>query len=101
MPVVNELRRLGHDVLTIAEAGLSNQQTPDIEVLRFASADNRVVLTLNRKHFVQLHNMSADHGGIVVCMVDLDAIAQAQRKHETVISGEPLKRALVRINRPA
>ena len=47
LPVVLELRRLGHDVLTTHDAGKSEQSIPDNEVLRFASSENRAVLTLN------------------------------------------------------
>ena len=36
MPVVEELRRLGHDALTSRESGRSNQSIPDEEVLGFA-----------------------------------------------------------------
>jgi predicted nuclease of predicted toxin-antitoxin system len=46
--VVDELRRLGHDVLTSYEAGLANQKIPDDQVLQFAISQNRAVLTLNR-----------------------------------------------------
>ncbi len=36
-PVVLELRRLGHDVLTMHEAGLANQCMADDAVLLYAS----------------------------------------------------------------
>ena len=55
LPVVEELRRLGHDVLTIQEAGKANQECPDEAVLASASADDRALLTINRKHFIRLH----------------------------------------------
>ena len=64
MPVVEELRRIGHDVLTIQETGKVGQSIPDEEVLAFASADNRAVLTLNRKHFIHLHSSNPEHNGI-------------------------------------
>jgi hypothetical protein len=40
--VVEELRRLGHDVLTCYEAGRANQKIPDDKVLQFAISQNRV-----------------------------------------------------------
>ena len=43
--VVEELRRLGHDVLTIQEAGKAGQAVPDEEVLDYAVAASRAVLT--------------------------------------------------------
>lgn len=49
------LRRLGHDVLTTQEAGKAEQSVPDEEILAFASAQGRAVLTLNLKHFIHLH----------------------------------------------
>lgn len=60
LPVVEELRRLGHDVLTVQETGKGNQAVPDEDVLAFAVSENRAVLTLNRKHFVRLHNAQPD-----------------------------------------
>lgn len=55
LPVVEELRRLGHDVLTIQETGQVGQAMSDEAVLAFARAEGRALLTLNRKHFIRLH----------------------------------------------
>jgi hypothetical protein len=44
-PAVEELRRLGHDVRTVQEAGRSGQGIDDEEVLADATADQRTVLT--------------------------------------------------------
>ena len=46
--IVNELRRLGHDVLTSYEAGNANQRIPDEQVLVTATAADRCVITFNR-----------------------------------------------------
>jgi hypothetical protein len=41
---------------------------PDPEVLAFAAAEARILLTNNRRHFLLLHRRrTADHAGIVVC----------------------------------
>jgi predicted nuclease of predicted toxin-antitoxin system len=53
--VVEILRDLGHDVLTVQEAG--NAGLPDEEVIAFATSQNRAVLTLNRRHFIRLHQL--------------------------------------------
>jgi hypothetical protein len=45
LPVVEELRRLGHDVQTVQEAGRANQGIDDARVLADAVADLRAVLT--------------------------------------------------------
>ena len=100
LPVVEELRRLGHDVLTVQDTGKSGQAVPDEEVLAFASADNRLVLTLNRKHFVHLHGTNPDHAGIIVCTFDPDFIGQAGRIHSALISQTRLSGQLIRVNRP-
>ena len=55
LPVVEELRRLEHNVLTIQETGKANQAVPDEAVLNFATEQGRAILTINRKHFVRLH----------------------------------------------
>jgi hypothetical protein len=79
LPVVVELRRLGCDVLTVQETGRADRSLPDDEVLAFATSQRRAALTLNRRHFVRLHQQNPDHGGIVVCTVDPDFTAQAAR----------------------
>ena len=54
LSVVLELRRLGHDTLTIQETGKAGQRVTDEQVLAFATSDNRVVLTLNRRRSLLL-----------------------------------------------
>jgi len=49
--VVEELRRLGHDVLTAFEDGRANKSITDAELLERATQLDRVVLTLNRLDF--------------------------------------------------
>jgi hypothetical protein len=46
MPVVEELRQLGHDVVSIQERGRASEGTPDEEVLKLAIAEDRAVLTI-------------------------------------------------------
>jgi predicted nuclease of predicted toxin-antitoxin system len=99
VPAVEELRRLGHDVLTSHEAGKSGRAVPDEEVLAFALENDRALLTLNRRHFVRLHEVRQDHAGIVVCSVDPDFISMAARVHEAIESTEILRGCLVRVNR--
>jgi len=53
LPVVEVLRRLGHDVVTIQEVGRAEQAMTDVKVLEEAGSGRRAVLTLNRKHFVR------------------------------------------------
>ena len=53
--VVQELRRLGHDVLTALEDGKANQAITDADLLTRASALRRVLLTLDGQDFKRLH----------------------------------------------
>lgn len=99
-PAAEELRRLGHDVLTVQEAGYSGQAVPDEQVLDFAKTQERAVVTLNRKHFVRLHQERPDHCGIIVCTFDSDFSGLARRIHEAVKGQEPLAGGLLRVNRP-
>ncbi len=101
LPVVEELQRLGHDVLTVHAAGQAGMAVTDEAVLRFARAQGRAVLTFNRRHFIRLHALSSDHSGIVVCTVDADALALAQRIHLAISTPADLSGRLVRVNRPA
>ena len=100
LPVVEELRRLGHDVLTVLEAGNAGRAISDEEVLAFATALSRAVLTLNRKHFIRLHHASTQHAGIVACTFDLDFVGQARRIDEALRDCQSLGGQLLRVNRP-
>jgi predicted nuclease of predicted toxin-antitoxin system len=99
LPVVEKLRALGHDVLTIQEAGRADQALPDNEVLKFAINENRAVLTLNRRHFIRLHQDQPQHAGIIVCTVDPDFAGQAERIHEAIRAQSSLSGQLLRVNR--
>ncbi|MBI4606927.1 MAG: DUF5615 family PIN-like protein [Planctomycetes bacterium] len=101
LPVVEGLRRLGHDVLTVQETGRANQRFPDSDVLEFAVGEKRVVLTLNRRDFVRLHRESQDHHGIIVCTEDPDFDAQADRIHQAILAAGDLTGQLVRVVRPS
>jgi predicted nuclease of predicted toxin-antitoxin system len=101
LPVVQELRRLGHDVLTVQEMGKGNQAVPDEEVMAFAIAEKRALLTLNRKHFVRMHNTQPEHSGIIVCTFDADFTGQANRIHSAIESRPQLDGQLIRVNRSA
>lgn len=100
MPVVEELRRLGHEVLTTLEAGEAGKSAPDEQVLAFATAQARALVTLNRKHFIHLHNANPDQAGIIVCSFDPDFSRLAQRIHDAINSKSQLSGELIRINRP-
>ena len=98
---VHELRACGHDVLTSLEAGRANQKIPDDEVLRYATEQQRAVLTLNRLDFFRLHRVAGPHAGIVACTQDADSAALARRIHQTIEVAGELKGQLIRIIRPA
>ncbi len=100
-PVVEELKSLGHDVLTLQETGNAGQSVPDEIVLEYATRDRRALLTMNRKHFIHLHRSSSHHAGIVVCSFDPRFVNQAQRINAAIESHEGnLNGKLIRISRP-
>ncbi len=99
LPVVEELRRLGHDVLTTHESGRAGSAIPDDEVLAFSVAEKRVLLTINQ-HFIRLHRQKPDHAGIIVCTFDLNYTALAQRIHDALAAQQDMNGQLIRINRP-
>lgn len=98
-PAAQELRRLGHDVMTVQESGLGGQSITDESVLRFAISQRRAVVTLNRRHFVRLHDESPGHTGIIVCTADKDFIALASRIDVAIRSNNCLDGRLARVNR--
>jgi hypothetical protein len=93
--VVEELRRLGHDVLTCQEAGRAGQGIDDDTVLDDARDMRRIVLTQNRDDFKKLHRTGLPHHGIVECTYDRNTESLAQRVVEAVSQEEPGGRWLV------
>ena len=100
LPVVMALRRLGHDILTTHESGKADQAIPDEDVLKFAKGEERAVLTLNRRHFIHLHQIASDHAGIIVCTFDSDFDALAERIHDILNVHQRIAGNLIRVNRP-
>jgi predicted nuclease of predicted toxin-antitoxin system len=99
LPVLHALRALGHDVHTLHDYGHSGQALPDPEVLALATAQQRALLTLNRRDFIRLHLQNAAHAGIIVCTFDADFVGQAQRI-ATALTAQPiLIGQLLRVNR--
>ena len=99
LPVVEALRELGHNLLTTYESGKAGQAVSDEDILAFAIAESRIVLTLNRRHFIRLHQAMPDHRGIIVCTYDFEALAG--RIHRELETYSDWTGRLVRINRPA
>lgn len=99
LPVVETLRQLGHDVLTVSDTGKAEQSMPDEAVLEFATQDDRILLTLNRKHFIRLHKQVADHAGMIVCTFDPDFTGQARRIDEAIHAASIWVGQIVRVNR--
>jgi len=95
------LREMGHDILTVQEAGKGNLGIPDEDVLSFAVADNRSVVTLNRDDFIRLHRADSQHCGIVVCTNDPDRARMASRLNDAIVDRVDLQGNLIRVVRPA
>jgi len=99
LQVIEALRLLGHDVVLAGESR-QGSGAPDSVVLSEACLDQRAVLTLDRRDFIQLHRQQPDHEGIIVCTFDPDFVGQAARIHAALPSGGPLRGTLLRVNRP-
>ena len=96
--VVQMLRDLGHDVLTVQEAG--RRGSDDSEVLADATADSRAVLTHNHRHYRRLHARQT-HAGIISCTRDKDDLpGLAQRIHDAMSAAPKLANQFIRIIRP-
>jgi hypothetical protein len=96
-PAVEELRRLGHDVLTAQEDGRS--AAPDPDILARAHALGRAVLTYNRRHYERLHRQGIAHSGILSATQDPNHLALAARIHDALAGLTPARWCL-RVNRP-
>jgi phosphate uptake regulator len=99
--VVEELRRLGHDVLTALEDSRANQSITDRDLLARATELDRALLTLNRLDFKRLHRQMPDHTGIIICTEDPDRVGQAQRIAASIANAGELRGQLIRIYRPS
>jgi predicted nuclease of predicted toxin-antitoxin system len=95
--VVELLRSLEHDVLTVQEAGKAGLS--DEEVLAFAITQNRAVLTLNRRDFFRLHRLNPQHCGIIACIDDSDRHRMAKNINQAIIRLETLIDQLIRVYR--
>jgi hypothetical protein len=97
--VVLRLRGLGHDVLTVQEAG--RQGGDDAKVLADATAAGRAVLTHNRWHFERLHRKDPNHAGIISATRDKDKDGLAARINQAITAAVSLAGQHIRVNRPA
>ena len=98
---VEELQKLGHDVLTTKAAEKANKGISDEAVLAFAIAEQRAVLTFNYGHFKRLHRAFPEHSSIIICTEDRDFSALAARIHQAIEAADGmLNNKLIRINRP-
>lgn len=98
-PTVLHLRKLGYDVKTSQDAGNAGLSISDDEVLSYAIKETRAIITLNRRHFIQLHRNHINHFGIVVCKFDPDFIHLANHIHEILSKMDSINGQLIRINR--
>jgi len=97
-PVVQILRDLGPDVLTVQETGRRGGN--DSQVLADGTVDSRAVLTHNHRHYKRLHARQA-HAGIVSCTHDKDDLpGLAQRIHDALSAATTLANQFLRIIRP-
>ena len=100
-PVTEALRRLGHDLRTVGEAGRAGQGIDDAEVLADATADLRAVLTHNHRDFKGLHRKAQPHEGIISCTQDpKDHAGLAQRIHDALTAAPILMNQFIRVIRP-
>jgi hypothetical protein len=75
------------------------QAPPDRDVLDRAASDHRVLVTLNRRHFIALHLAGVSHTGVIVCSFDPDFAGLARRIHECLVAASDWTGRLERVNR--
>lgn len=92
-PIIEHLRSLGHDVLSIREAGLSG--ISDDEVYQLACKDRRVVITMD-KDFARIFRFPPEKcGGIIVVKIykrKVEDTLKIFRKFFEKIKEEEIKR---------
>lgn len=96
--LAERLRQLGHDVVSVEEAGRAGGS--DARVLADATAAGRAVLTFNRWDFERLHRKNSAHAGIVSCTRDDDLDALAARIDNALAGAGNLTGQHIRVDRP-
>ena len=99
MPVVELLKRFGHDVIATRDVGKDNEGIPDEDVLGFAVENRRAVLTHNPRDFIHLHQQPPQHEGMIVCTDNPDFSKLAAKIHALLDGLESLAGQLVGVNR--
>jgi predicted nuclease of predicted toxin-antitoxin system len=98
--MVHLLRAEGHDVLTSYEAGQANQRIPDDQVLHYATATNRILITENRQDFIDLHRNTTNHPGIIIFKSDRDYAGKIKAMTDFLAEdGQSLENRLIRIKK--
>jgi hypothetical protein len=97
LPVVEELRKLGHIIITVQES--QNTMMKDSGIFEYIKKNNMVLLTLNRLHFIHIHNKNKDHPGIIVCTFDSNFKRLANNIDKIFSNNSPLKGKLIRVNK--
>lgn len=95
-PIIDYLRSLGNDVLSIRDCGLSG--ISDDEVYEMACKENRVIITMD-KDFARIFRFPPQRcGGIVVAKIykrPVDETLTIFRKYYQSIKAEDVKENLV------
>jgi len=97
--LVQELKRMGYDVLRAYDVGNANKWIPDDQVLATATNLARTVLTCNRRDFLILHRSGINHEGIILFKDPENFVAVGQFLHEYFITQSRLVNRLLRVLR--
>ena len=97
----------GHDAIHTYDVG--NRGTPDSQQLLFAADSNRIIITLNREDFEELHRwwlalnawgiMRRDHSGILTTWGDIPAGEWAGLVDSLLGKSPELSNRMLRYNR--
>jgi predicted nuclease of predicted toxin-antitoxin system len=100
--IAEQLQRHGHDVLSVAEAGLRGQE--DAALLSWASSQERAVVTNNIRDFRPLHanylSASTTHYGIILLpsskfSLRVESLGEVVNALERLLSEHPQPEALL------
>ena len=68
-------------------------------VLEFGIESNRVIITLNRDDFIELHRQNQKHCDIVICKADRDYQGQVEFLHSYLETQVALESRLIRVKK--
>jgi hypothetical protein len=98
LPVIEELRRFGHDVVTVPSGALRSAPLDPAAPLRSPDARRRIWLSLDPDQSASAHRAAPGHSGIVSVKPGKNYAGLAQRIHDALKAHARISRQLILVD---